>query len=206
MKRLILLMCLFAALGKMVYAQPAKTQAPPAIDLPAEVKKAFGTKYKMAKKVVWTSNEENQYRSDFVMNEKKMAVVYDQAGKMLFTETELTENMYNKMALKYIKENYDAKYKIAYMRKVDTYDKKTTFIAMLKKGKELLEVEFDKKGNFIRDTDKTPATVSKKPAKKKKEEKEEEDEDEDVDKPQPEKSKSSKSKKKAKEDEEEEEE
>ena len=144
--------------------------------------------------------------SGLVMNEKKMAVVYDQAGKMLFTETELTENMYNKMALKYIKENYDAKYKIAYMRKVDTYDKKTTFIAMLKKGKELLEVEFDKKGNFIRDTDKTPATVSKKPAKKKKEEKEEEDEDEDVDKPQPEKSKSSKSKKKAKEDEEEEEE
>ena len=177
MKKLSLIIAFIIALSNLSFAQKSKKGAEPDIDVPTPVMKTFNTKYKLAKKTVWTQEDES-YRADFKLNDINMAVAYSSDGKMLYTEKEMVKAQYNKTALKYISENY-AGYKTSNMRKRDTYDKKTTYIAMLKKSKEMLEVEFDKKGGFIRDTDKTPATASKKKSKKEAAEEETSTEDEE---------------------------
>lgn len=168
MKKLSLVIAFLIALGNITFAQKSKKGAAPEIDVPTPVLKTFNTKYKLATKTKWAQEEDN-YRVDFKYNDLNMAAAYSSDGKLLYTEKEMAKAQYNKTALKYISENY-AGYKISYMRKRDTYDKKTTYIAMLKKTKEMLEVEFDKKGGFIRDADKTPVTASKKKAKKEEDE------------------------------------
>lgn len=168
MKKLSLVIAFLIALGNITFAQKSKKGAGPEIDVPTPVLKTFNTKYKLATKTKWAQEEDN-YRVDFKYNDLNMAAAYSGDGKLLYTEKEMAKAQYNKTALKYIYENY-AGYKISYMRKRDTYDKKTTYIAMLKKTKEMLEVEFDKKGGFIRDADKTPVTASKKKAKKEEDE------------------------------------
>jgi len=177
MKKLLFLLSFLIALGNYSFAQKSKKGAESDVDPPTKVLKAYTTKYKLGKKPVWTQEEDN-YRVDFKYNSINMAVCYDQEGKMLYTEKELLKNQYNKSALKYIQENY-AGYKVTSMRKRDTYDKKTSFMAMLRKGREMLEVEFDKKGGYIKDTDKTPVTVSKKKGKKSGDDDEETNDDED---------------------------
>jgi hypothetical protein len=179
MKKLSILIAFLIAIGNLAFAQKGKKAAAPDIDVPTPVLKTFNTKYRLAKKVIW-SQEEDNYRADFKLNDLNMATSYSADGKLLYTEKEMAKAQYNKTALKYITENY-AGYKVSYMRKRDTYDKKTTYIAMLRKSREMLEVEFDKKGGFIRDADKTPVVASKK--KQKKEAEDEEDvssEDEDT--------------------------
>ena len=175
MKKLSLVIAFLIALGNITFAQKSKKGAGPEIDVPTPVLKTFNTKYKLATKTKWAQEEDN-YRVDFKYNDLNMAAAYSGDGKLLYTEKEMAKAQYNKTALKYISENY-AGYKISYMRKRDTYDKKTTYIAMLKKTKEMLEVEFDKKGGFIRDADKTPVTASKKKAKKEEDEETSTDED-----------------------------
>lgn len=175
MKKLSLVIAFLIALGNITFAQKSKKGAGPEIDVPTPVLKTFNTKYKLATKTKWAQEEDN-YRVDFKYNDLNMAAAYSGDGKLLYTEKEMAKAQYNKTALKYISENY-AGYKISYMRKRDTYDKKTTYIAMLKKTKEMLEVEFDKKGGFIRDADKTPVTASKKKAKKEEDEETTTDED-----------------------------
>ncbi len=175
MKKLSLVIAFLIALGNITFAQKSKKGAGPEIDVPTPVLKTFNTKYKLATKTKWAQEEDN-YRVDFKYNDLNMAAAYSGDGKLLYTEKEMAKAQYNKTALKYISENY-AGYKISYMRKRDTYDKKTTYIAMLKKTKEMLEVEFDKKGGFIRDADKTPVTASKKKAKKEEDEETPTDED-----------------------------
>ncbi len=176
MKKLSLIIAFIIALSNLTFAQKSKKGASPDIDVPSPVMKTFNTKYKLAKKTVWTQEEET-YRADFKLNDLNMAVAYSSDGKMLYTEKDMPKTQYNKTALKYITENY-AGYKITDMRKRDTYDKKTTYITTLRKSREILEVEFDKKGGFIRDTDKTPASASSK--KKAKKEADEETTDEET--------------------------
>ena len=169
MKKLSLIIAFIIALSNLSFSQKSKKGAASEIDVPTPVMKTFNTKYKMAKKIVWTQEEET-YRADFKMNDITMAVAYSSEGKLLYTEKEMAKTQYNKTAIKYISDNY-AGYRINNMRKRDTYDKKTTYITTLKKSREVLEVEFDKKGGFIRDTDKTPASAaSRKKAKKEEEE------------------------------------
>ena len=163
MKKLLLFIATIIAFGGTAFAQKSKSGAI-SVDPPTSVEQAFTKKYTLAKKPIWTAEEEN-YRVDFKYNDVKMGACYSGDGKMLYTEKELSKAQHNKVALKYIEENY-AGYKVISMKKRDTYDKKTTYVAMLRKIKELLEVEFDKKGGFIRDADKTPVSASKKKNKK----------------------------------------
>ncbi len=166
MKKLSFVIALLIAIGNISVAQKGKKDAGTGIDVPAPVLKAFNAKYKMAKKTVWSQEEEN-YRADFKIGENSVStsVAYSNDGKSLYIEKEMAKAQYNKAALKYISNEYPG-YKVTTMRKHDTYDKKTSYITMLRKGREFLEVEFDKKGGFIRDTDKTPVVVSKKKPKK----------------------------------------
>jgi hypothetical protein len=164
MKKLSLVIAFIIALSNLTFAQKSKKGAASGVEPPSAVVKTFNTKYKLAKKTVW-SEEEETYRADFKLNDITMAVAYSADGKLLYTEKAMGKTQYNKTALKYITENY-AGYKITNMRKRDTYDKKTTYLTTLRKSKELLEVEFDKKGGFIRDTDRTPVSASKKKGKK----------------------------------------
>ncbi len=180
MKKLSLIIAFIIALGNVTFAQKGKKGAAPEIDVPTPVLKTFNTKYKMAKKVVWVQEEDN-YRADFKVGDGNVstAAAYSGDGKLLYTEKEIAKNQYNKSALKYISSEYPG-YKITSMRKRDTYDKKTTYLTMLRKSRELLEVEFDKKGGFIRDTDRTPVVVSKKKPKKTEEDEETTDEEKPV--------------------------
>lgn len=174
MKKLSLIIAFIIAFGNLAFAQKSKKGASD-VEPPTAVLNTFTKKYKLAKKIVWVQEEEN-YRADFVYNDQKMATSYASDGKLLYTEKELVKAQHNKTALKEIQQNY-AGYKVVNMRKRDTYDKKTTYLALLRKGKELLEVEFDKKGGFIRDYDKTPVSAKKKSKKTDEDEEEATDED-----------------------------
>lgn len=163
MKKFAFVFAFIMLLTQFSFAQKGK-KAEEGPEVPAGVLKAFNAKYRNATKTKWTEESEN-YRADFKYNDKVMAICYNADAKMQYTEVQVQKAQYNRTMLKYIGENY-AGYRIAYVWKHDTYDKKTTYVGMLRKGKEMLEVEFDKKGGFIRDTDKTPQVASKKKSKK----------------------------------------
>jgi hypothetical protein len=57
---------------------------------PEPVKKAFAQKYAAAKSVKWDSESANEWEAEFTMNGKEMTASYNNSGKWLETETEVT--------------------------------------------------------------------------------------------------------------------
>jgi hypothetical protein len=57
---------------------------------PDAVKKAFDQKYTTATSVKWDSESANEWEVEFVMNSKQMSASYDNTGKWMETETEIT--------------------------------------------------------------------------------------------------------------------
>ena len=81
MKTTILVLCLFVV-SLVVNAQ--KTP-------PAAVSKAFAEKFKNAEKVKWDMEEANEWESEFKLNGKETSASFDQTGKWLETEMEISK-------------------------------------------------------------------------------------------------------------------
>ena len=57
---------------------------------PENVKKEFSQKFAAAKSVKWESEESNEWEAEFKINGKEMSACYDNTGKWLETEAELS--------------------------------------------------------------------------------------------------------------------
>jgi Putative beta-lactamase-inhibitor-like, PepSY-like len=57
---------------------------------PENVKKEFSQKFADAKSVKWVSEEANEWEAEFKMNGKEMSACFDNAGKWLETEAEIS--------------------------------------------------------------------------------------------------------------------
>jgi hypothetical protein len=57
---------------------------------PDNVKKEFSQKFAGARSVKWDSEKENEWEAEFKMNEKEMSVCFDNSGKWLETEAEVS--------------------------------------------------------------------------------------------------------------------
>jgi hypothetical protein len=59
---------------------------------PENVKKEFSQKFTTAKSVKWVSEKENEWEAEFKMDGKEMSACFDNVGKWLETETEISTN------------------------------------------------------------------------------------------------------------------
>lgn len=59
-------------------------------DAPLNVKKVFAEKFAAAKSVKWVSEEADEWEAEFKLNGKEMTAAFDNEGKWLETETEIT--------------------------------------------------------------------------------------------------------------------
>jgi hypothetical protein len=57
---------------------------------PDNVKKEFSQKFAAAKSVKWDSEKPNEWEAEFKINGKEMSACFDDAGKWLETETEVS--------------------------------------------------------------------------------------------------------------------
>ncbi len=114
-------------------------------DVPAVVKEAFKKSHNDAKEVRWEKEDAN-YEAEFEIGESDQSVVYDAAGHLIETETEINVKELPPAVKDYVSKNYkDAKIKEA--SKITDAKGTVTYEAEIKE-KDLI---FDSKGKFIKE-------------------------------------------------------
>lgn len=142
MKKSIISTVVLAMLFLTACSQNAKKA-----DVSAAVQTAFTTQFAGAK-ADW-EEEDGNYEAEFEKDGKDMSAVFDKAGTLLETETEIPADQLPARALTYIKQHHaDAKVKEA--AKITDAKGAITYEAEIK-GKDLI---FDATGNFVKETEK----------------------------------------------------
>lgn len=113
-------------------------------DAPEAVKASFTKLYPSVTKVKWGKEEAN-FEAEFEMNKTEMSCLFDDAGNLLETETEIAITALPKSVSDYVAKNY-AGQKIKEASKIIDSKKTTTYEAEVKEG----DLIFDDKGNFIK--------------------------------------------------------
>lgn len=117
---------------------------------PETVKKAFAQKYAAAKSVKWDSESANEWEAEFTLNGKEMSASYDNAGKWLESETEVSSKELPAAVSATLKKQF-AGYKTGEMSIFESPEMKGFEIA-LTKDKSALEVLIDASGKVLKNT------------------------------------------------------
>ncbi len=141
MKNLIILAVIF--FGFTCFATGQKTP-------PSEVSKVFSQKFESAKSVKWSSESANEWEAEFVMNGKEMSSSFDNAGKWLETETEISSKDLPAAVSATLAKEF-AGYKPGEMSLLESPEIKGYEIA-LKKGSTSVEVVINANGKVIKNT------------------------------------------------------
>ena len=142
MKNICILFVVFSLSSASAFSQKSA---------PENIKKEFAKKYPTAQNVKWGSEGDNEWEAEFKMNEKEMSASYDNSGKWLETETEISSKELPSEVTSTIKEEF-AGYKTGEMSIIENPELKGFEIA-LKKGKTSLEVIFDNNGIVLKKSD-----------------------------------------------------
>lgn len=105
---------------------------------PKSVTDNFAKKFNGATKVKWDREEANEWEAEFKMNGSEMSASFDNEGKWLATEVELSEKDLPPTVLKTVKTAY-ADWKIEEVESIETSDMKGYELG-IEKGKEELEI------------------------------------------------------------------
>ena len=138
MKNLIILLSLL--FGTVFIANGQK-------ETPEAVKKAFTQTFPAAKSVKWTSETDNEWEAEFAMNGKEMSASYDNSGKWLETETEISSKDLPAAVSAALTKEF-AGYKTGEMSLIENPELKGYEIA-LKKGGTTLEAVIDGNGKVL---------------------------------------------------------
>jgi len=122
---------------------------------PESVKKAFAQKYATAKSVKWASEEANEWEAEFVIDGKEMSASYDNTGKWLESETEISSKEIPAAVSATLTKEF-AGYKTGEMSLFESPEMKGYEIALTKE-KSTLEVVIDVTGKVLKNK-----TVTKK--------------------------------------------
>ena len=142
MKNIFILFVVFSLLSASAICQKS---------VPENVKKEFTGKFPTAQNVKWGSEEDNEWEAEFKMNGKEMSSSYDNSGKWLETETEISSKELPAAVTASLKNEF-AGYKTGEMSFVESTELKGYEIS-LKKGESSLEVVFDNNGVVLKKTD-----------------------------------------------------
>jgi len=105
---------------------------------PKAVTDNFAKKFSSATKVKWDQEEENEWEAEFKMNGTEMSASFDNAGKWMATEAELSEKDLPAAVLKAVKAAY-GDWKIEDVESIETPEMKGYELG-IEKGKEELEI------------------------------------------------------------------
>jgi hypothetical protein len=141
MKNLIILLVLVLGFSFTTSAQK---------DAPEVVKKAFAQKFAAVKSVKWDKESANEWEAEFTFNGKEMTASYDNAGKWLESETEITSKELPAPVSATLAKDF-AGYKIGEIGIVEDPAMKGFEVA-LTKGTTALEVIFDASGKVLKNT------------------------------------------------------
>jgi hypothetical protein len=141
MKNLIILSVLLFCFGLTASAQK---------NAPEAVKKAFLQKYASAKSVKWASESANEWEAEFTLNGKEMTAAYENTGKWLESETEITSKELPSLVSATLSKEF-AGYKVGETVIVEDPSIKGFEIA-LKKGTSSLSVIIDATGKVLKNT------------------------------------------------------
>ncbi|HXA02266.1 MAG TPA: PepSY-like domain-containing protein [Cytophagaceae bacterium] len=115
--------------------------------VPEAVVKAFRTKYPTAKEVKWEKEKAN-YEAEFKMKETSMSAVFNPAGNLMETESEISKSMLPKAMLESLAKDYPG-YKIEETAKIES-EGKVTYEAEVEKGGKSKDLIFDENGKFLK--------------------------------------------------------
>lgn len=113
-------------------------------DVPAAVKTKFASLYPTIKKAKWDKEDAN-YEAEFEMNEVETSVLFDAAGNVLETETEIKISELPKAVQDYCAKTWPGK-KIAEASKIVDSKGTVTYEAEIDKTDQI----FDAGGNFVK--------------------------------------------------------
>lgn len=113
-------------------------------EAPSAVVQSFKGHFPNAQKVKW-EKEGNNFEAEFQSNKAQQSAVFDNAGTLLETETEIAVNELPKKTIGYVNANYQSE-KIKEAAKIMDATGVITFEVEMK-GKDLI---FDRNGKFIK--------------------------------------------------------
>ena len=142
MKNLIV----FIALSSLITFSACSQKNPP-----ENVKKEFSQKYAAAKSVKWDSEKPDEWEAEFKVNGTEMSACFDDAGKWLESETEVSAKELPVEVTNTLKNDYSG-FKTQESSTIENPEMKG-FELILKKGKTSIEVIFDSTGKVVKKTD-----------------------------------------------------
>lgn len=113
---------------------------------PKPVSDNFNSKFPNATKVKWEQEEENEWEAEFKMNGEEMSAAFDNAGKWLETEIEISEKDLPHYAIQSFKRSFDG-YKMKEVEKIESPDF-SGFEMQIQKGSEKLEIQMNINGDI----------------------------------------------------------
>lgn len=117
-------------------------------DAPEPVKKAFSQKFAAAKSIKWSNESANEWEAEFIMNGKEMSASYDNSGKWLETETEVSLKDLPAAVTGTLNKDF-ACYKLGEASLLESPDM-TGYELAIKKGESSIEVVIDAKGKVLK--------------------------------------------------------
>ena len=142
MKNFLILIVVFSLISFTAFSQK---------NPPENVKKEFIKKYASAQSITWDSEEKNEWEAEFKMENKKMSASFDNSGKWIESETEISEKELPATVVNTLNKDFQG-YKKGLVEIFENSEMKA-FELTLKKGESTLEVLFDSTGKVIKNSE-----------------------------------------------------
>ena len=139
-KLLVCLCCLFFLY--VVQAQKTKEE------IPVAAKTAFAAKFPAAQKVKWSVEKPGEYEAEFTLNKVESSALFDASGKLLETETEISEGELPQAARTILTKSF-AGFKLDEIEKSTDVKGVVSYEMEAAKGKTKLELSFDANGKLL---------------------------------------------------------
>jgi hypothetical protein len=117
--------------------------------VPGQVGKAFRDKYPAAQQDSWHMEGAGLYGVDFFSGKQRLLAVFDEAGKWLETESEVTMGQLPKKVSKAFYDNFEG-FEVQEMYLTETPDKGNMYKISVFKGRENYEVLISEKGEILK--------------------------------------------------------
>lgn len=116
--------------------------------VPAQVGRAFRTRFPMAQQDSWSMEDPHTYEVDFFNGKKKQSALFDDTGKWLETETEIGINQAPNTVVKSFMKQFGG-YNVQDVYEQEKADT-TTYELTIYKGHESYDLLFSSKGDLLK--------------------------------------------------------
>lgn len=118
-------------------------------EVPAAVKQAFTKQFSGVKNVKWSKESETEFEAEFKTSQGEQSANFDQSGKWIITETEVSEKSLPAAVQATLKKEF-ANYKIEETEKAETADQGTFFEVKLEQGEKTIVAQISPDGKVLK--------------------------------------------------------